>query len=269
MLKEDNMSNITLFGFRTYDLFNYFVVYAFLGWCLETIYATINKKYFVNRGFLNGPFCPIYGFGALMLIVLLNPVKDDLFSLFIGSVALTSVLEYFTGFILEQAFSSVWWDYTDKKFNIKGRICLEFSLIWGAASLVVIKIIHPYINLLVSLMPFKIGIVLIYIIFSYFIFDLTISVISVVGLNSRLKQIHFLHNELKSKLIKLKGATSERAVEIEFKLDELKNKYQYLINKKVLNHSRILNAFPNLKSKRFNHILKDIKKSLEEKRHNI
>ena len=145
------MINIPLLNLSVFTLFYYFVIYSFMGWCIESIYATINKREFVNRGFLHGPFCPVYGFGTLSIIILLKPISTNYILLFLGSVFTTSLLEYITGYILETSFNSTWWDYSDNLYNLQGRICLSFSLIWGLVSIFILKVVHPYIIYIVNL----------------------------------------------------------------------------------------------------------------------
>lgn len=148
------------------DYLWFFFIYAFLGWCLEVIYAAIKTQKFINRGFLNGPVCPIYGLGLLILLSLFSNwlidfeilkraelsfwqhtiiIGRSLFFLFVISTLFTSVLEFLTGWILEKFFHAVWWDYHSKKWNLKGYICLQFSLLWGIAAVVVLYLIHPFI----------------------------------------------------------------------------------------------------------------------------
>lgn len=134
-----------------------FMIYAFLGWCLEVIYVGLNNGHFVNRGFLNGPYCPIYGFGVLIVITLLSPLQNNLLLLFIGSVLLTSTLEFLTGLVLEKIFSRKWWDYSDVPFNLMGYICLKFSIFWGLGCMFVVKIVHPYIMAVINWTPLMFG----------------------------------------------------------------------------------------------------------------
>lgn len=128
-----------------YEIIWIFFIYAFLGWCTEVAYAALDIGKFVNRGFLNGPCCPVYGFGVLIVVGILTPLKDNLLILFTGSVLLTTVLEYITGWILEKAFHNKWWDYSDKPFNVKGYICLKFSILWGLACTFIMVALHPAI----------------------------------------------------------------------------------------------------------------------------
>lgn len=153
-----------------------FMIYAFLGWCLEVVYVGLNSGRFVNRGFLNGPYCPIYGFGVLIVITLLSPLQENLLLLFIGSVILTSTLEFLTGFILEKVFSQRWWDYSDIPFNLMGHICLKFSIFWGLGCIFVIKIIHPYIVAIVNWLPLPFGLWLLTICLVWIIIDLAATI---------------------------------------------------------------------------------------------
>ena len=135
-----------------YEYLWYFVVYAFLGWCSEVIFATLKSGKFVNRGFLNGPVCPIYGFGAVLVIFCLTPIKENVLILFIGSTILTTLLEGFTGFILEKMFHTNWWDYSNEPFNFKGYVCARFSVLWGFACILIVDVFHPLIINLVHLL---------------------------------------------------------------------------------------------------------------------
>ena len=146
-----------------HQLYNYawfFIIYAFLGWCGEVAFAAIKTGTFVNRGLLNGPVCPIYGAGVCIVVLCLSPISANIAALFIGSVILTSVLEFLTGFVLEKLYKEKWWDYSERPFNIKGYICLEFSLLWGAACVIVVRLIHPLILKLVGFVPMTLGIIL-------------------------------------------------------------------------------------------------------------
>ena len=127
----------------TYMYLFYFIIYSFLGWICETIYCSIIDKQYVNRGFLKGPFCPIYGAGALIVVILLSPFSDNIIMLYLTAMIFTSILEYTTGFLLETIFHLKWWDYSNYKFNIKGRVCLLNSTLFGILSVFTIKIINP------------------------------------------------------------------------------------------------------------------------------
>lgn len=174
-----------------------FFIYAFLGWCSEVSYAALVTGKFVNRGFLNGPWCPIYGFGAVIVLACLNPLKDNLPLLFLGSMLLTSALEWITGFVLEKIFHQRWWDYSDEPFNLSGYICLRFSILWGFACLFVVKLLHPTVLLLVRLLPRLIGLPLLVLLCAVMAVDLAATVASIVRLNRRLALIDELAGRIK------------------------------------------------------------------------
>jgi uncharacterized membrane protein len=122
-----------------------FFIYSFIGWTIEVINCSVREKKFVMRGFLIGPYCPIYGTSALLMILLLNRHSDDLLVLFTISLVIASLLEYVTSYLMEKIFNVRWWDYSDKKFHINGRVCLENSILFGILGIVLILFIHPYI----------------------------------------------------------------------------------------------------------------------------
>lgn len=126
--------NTMVCGFSLYQILAFFLIYSCLGWCLEVIYAAVSTGQLVNRGFLNGPVCPIYGFGMIIVLFTLSPLVDNLLLLYIGGVILPSVLELAGGWALYKLYHTRWWDYSDFPFNIGGYICLEFSLLWGVGT---------------------------------------------------------------------------------------------------------------------------------------
>ena len=140
-----------------YDLLWYFTIYSFLGWCSEVIFATVTTGKFVNRGFLNGPVCPIYGFGMSLVLLVLLPFSDNIPLLFIGGALLTSAIELVGGWALKKFFHTTWWDYSDQPFNLGGYICLKFSILWGLCVVVVIRIVHTAIASLVHWIPFTLA----------------------------------------------------------------------------------------------------------------
>lgn len=144
------MAHIFIGNFSLYEIAVYFFVYAFFGWCTEVIYAALKTGKFINRGFLNGPVCPIYGAGVVLVLLALTPVADNFLLLFLCGALLCSALEFVTGFVLEKLFHRKWWDYSDKHFNLLGYICLSMSLIWGIACLLVVDVLHPAIASLIG-----------------------------------------------------------------------------------------------------------------------
>lgn len=175
-----------------YDTAWVIFIYSFLGWCAEVVFAACRRGIFVNRGFLNGPVCPIYGFGVALVLALLAPVKDSFVLLFLGSMAVTTALEFIIGFIMESFFHDKWWDYSQNPFNIKGYVCLEFSLIWGFACVLVVDVIHPLIARLVALIPTRVGRWLIGIFAIIMAADALITLIELLKLPKRFKAVEEL-----------------------------------------------------------------------------
>ena len=217
-----------------YDIFQimtFFMFYAVLGWCVEVIYKTTCTGRFVNRGFLNGPLCPIYGFGATAVIVCLTPLNDNLAVLYIGSVVLTSALEFVTGLVLEKLFHQKWWDYTDEHFNIKGYVCLRFSLAWGLACVFVMRIVQPPVLALYDRMPIVLRNVIFIAFYGLLAADLTITVAALAKVGRSLKLANdldrFLNGIAEAVGRRLSDGTIKGMAEIEErreKLDELKAK---------------------------------------------
>ncbi len=172
-----------------YELVWMFMIYAFLGWCMEVAYAALETGKFVNRGFMNGPYCPIYGFGVIIVVMVLTPLKRNLFLLFLGSLLLTSMLEFVTGFILEKIFHNQWWDYSDCPFNIKGYVCLKFSIYWGLGCVFIMELIHPMIDSFIKKIPFRPGSVMISLFAGIFAVDFWITVLTILKLNRHLKRM--------------------------------------------------------------------------------
>lgn len=246
--------------FNLYQLIYFFMIYSFLGWCVEISYAYKNNHCFVNRGFLYGPFCPIYGFGVVFMLVSLHSFINNLLLLFIGATVLTSLIEYITGFVLEKVFKSKWWDYTEDPFNLHGRICLGFSLLWGAASVIVIKVIHPIIQYLLDKIPLTIGTYIFYVIILYFAIDFIFTINSLVDFKNLLMKLQIDKSDLLEKCVDFISFT-KRKTNVNSKNSE--NKFSKFILK--LNHIRLIRSFPNVSSKSFDSILKPLKEKILKK----
>lgn len=204
-----------------YDVVWIFIIYAFIGWCTEVAYAALEKGVFVNRGFLNGPYCPIYGCGVLTVVVILTPLKGNLLILYLGSFFLTSILEFITGFVLERAFHNKWWDYTDKPFNIMGYVCLKFSILWGFACTFIMLILHPIIYKIIQIIPHIFGILLLIVIMTAFAVDMIVTISSIIKFNKNLK----LMDEIASKLKFISNEIGENVYENVMEALEMKDEF--------------------------------------------
>ena len=213
-----------------YHLLWYFFIYAFLGWCSEVCFAALRTGSFVNRGFLNGPLCPIYGFGVVLVVSLLAPVKEHFFLLFLSSVVLCSALEWITGFLLEKLFHQKWWDYSDQPFNLNGYICPIFSLLWGFACLIIMDMVHPAVESLVRHIPRPVGLFLLAVFLVLAVVDVSATVAAMVGLNKHLRQLDEMaarikqaSNELGENLADATLNLSERGAELKEDISDLRD----------------------------------------------
>ncbi len=179
-----------------YYILLYFFVYGFLGWCTEVGFAAVKEHKFVNRGFLNGPICPIYGVGVTVVIALLTPYKKNLIMLYVSSVILVTLLEGITGWAMDKIFHNKWWDYSNQPFNIGGYVCLVFSLVWGVACVAIMDFIHPPIAKVLSLIPHTAGIILMVILGIAMAADLYVTASAIFKFNKRLASMEKIAGEL-------------------------------------------------------------------------
>ena len=261
-----------------YEVAWIFVIYAFLGWCTEVAYAALDTGKFVNRGFLNGPVCPVYGCGVLVVIVVLTPLKENFLILFAGSFLLTSIIEFITGFLLEKLFHNQWWDYSNEHFNICGYVCLKFSILWGIACTLIMDVIHPSIYKVIKIVPKLPGTIILVILCIAFAVDLIITVSTILKFNAHLKMLDELAVKLKvvsdeigeniyegvttviekseewSENIEHARATheekrAERKQERREEFLQLQAKYKEALEKRNIGERRLIKAFPAMKAK--------------------
>ena len=239
------------YGF--YELTLIFFIYAFFGWILEVVRAALREKKFVNRGFLSGPYCPIYGFGVVSVLLLLTPLKTNLPLLFVSSIILTSTLEFAAGFILEKLFYQKWWDYSTYRFNFNGYICLYISIFWGIACVAVMYFIEPVIDKVIFYLPVNFCAIIAIVLLITVIADTIMSLVTVLKLRHKFVLLGEISRNMDnlSKLIGQNIADGALGLK-EFNdknhkdLDELRANYRDILEKKVVGYNRIFKAFPLL-----------------------
>lgn len=220
---------------------------------MEVARFAIQKKKFANVGFLNGPYCPIYGFGIIGVLLLLSPLKNNLPLFFICSVILTSALEFIVGYILEKLFHQKWWNYDGYFLNIKGYICLYVSIIWGIACIIIVHFLQPLIDEVILHFPKNIGLVVITIVLIAILADTVVALVSIL----KIRHKFVLLNEISEKMDDLSNFIGQNiadgAMSIQKHndknmkdLDELKENYKIILNKKVIGYNRIFRAYPML-----------------------
>ncbi len=208
------------------------MIYSFLGWLMEVVTIFLESKKLVNRGFLIGPYCPIYGYGCLLIIILLHKYLEDPLVLFVMAILICSFLEYFTSYFMEKLFNARWWDYSNKRFNINGRICLETMIPFGILGTIIMYMVNPFFVGILEKIPFWILEIVAIILFIVYVSD---SVISIIVINN-------FKNEIKL-------AEKDRTEEITKRVRKTLTKKGYL-------HKRLINAFPHFKT--YKEVLKDI-----------
>ena len=168
--------------------FLWFLFYSVVGWVWETILCSVRERRFVNRGFLNGPYCPIYGWGACLDVLVLGSLKQW-WLIFILSVILTGVLEYATSYVMEKLFHARWWDYSNRKFNINGRVCLLGMFVFGVFSVLLLLFLHPVVSRVTELIPATVKHVLFAVTAAGFLADNVITFVGIGGLANKAKAL--------------------------------------------------------------------------------
>ena len=214
------LTQTTVCGFSLYQTLAYFLIYSCLGWCLEVVYAAVTTGKLVNRGFLNGPVCPIYGFGMVIVLYALTPLVDNTLLLYLGGVILPSVLELVGGWALYKLYRTRWWDYSDYPFNIGGYICLEFCLLWGVGTLVVMRIVHPIIAGLVAMVPTLVGVILMCILYAVYATDVVATAIAASTLADTLDTMEKLGDSIHAVSDAMTELLGTTAMTADQKMDE-------------------------------------------------
>ena len=255
----------------------YLIIYSFAGWVLESICKTIEQRKIVNSGFLYGPICPIYGFGAIIMILCLSSLKNNPILLFVAAFFVLSIWEYIVGVLLEKIFKTKYWDYSHLKFNIKGRVCLKNSIYWGLLGVVFIYFIHNFVKNYVMMIPLDILLYSNIIIGIGIIVDLIVSVVSITNFEKAISKVNELSDIIKDKLEELKelkDETKRRILEneqntvenIEKAITELKLAQAKLKLKIYRKANHLKKAFPSIKSETITNLLNhkiDLKKLKE------
>lgn len=197
-------------SYNVYQLLWIFFVYSFIGWCGEAAMAAVHRRKFVNRGFVSGPICPVYGAGAAAVAVFLPELKDQLFFLFLGGMIVTTFVEYLTGRILELIFHRKWWDYSDQRFNLDGYVCLKNSVVWGICSVLMICFFDPLLCRLLVLIPRLAGDILLWILGVLLVIDAVGSGVAVLGLKKKQSRITQITEELHKTSKVLENALTTR-----------------------------------------------------------
>lgn len=244
------------------EIIIYFITYSFLGWVMESIFRSISEKKIINTGFLKGPFCPIYGVGAIIMLLFLKKFADNLAVLFIVSVVVLTIWEYLVGVLLEKLFHTKYWDYSKNKFNFQGRICLMNSIFWGILGVVFVKYIHPAIENLIEKIDVRILIFVYSILGIVILVDMITSIVKVKNIKVTLEKIEKLNYEIREKL---------KEENVQYIIEQLKYKRNKTILRLYKNVYRLKKAFPAINTKEITEVLskkvelKEIKEEIKQR----
>lgn len=256
--EADKQKHFRILGFKVWRLMAYFVIYSFLGFCLETVYGILTKGVLESRqSFLYGPFCGIYGLGAVVMIVLLQYFKKNNYTIFFGGYVIGSGIEYVVSLIGEKLLHVKWWDYSSEPFNIGGRVCLFYSLAWGILAIYLISHLNPLIDKLIDKIKSKLSKYMLPVLFDFATAFLLIDcIISAIAMNVFYSRLVYEHN-LNIPNAEIYAKTYEAIKE---------NEIWYNFTKKYFSDEKMLKTYPNLKMQDVDgniifvrDILKDIK----------
>lgn len=217
--------------------FAVFLIYSFLGWICETLFCSVAARKFINRGFLTGPFCPIYGFGAMIILLLFSGLRDHWLLLFLGSIVGTSGLEYLTSLILEKVFRLSLWDYSQRRWNLHGRICLRNSLLFGIMSVLMVQVIHPHVVGFLLSLPENFLLLGFLVLAVYFIGDTAVTIHALVEIT----------REAGARQMELEGLAAIREQYRTAAQQERRHKHIQRLQKL---YRRLAQAFPRMRSLR-------------------
>lgn len=253
-----------------------FFIFSFIGWLCEVIYVGfIFEHRFINRGFLFGPICPIYGIAGVLMLFFPEKLQHSVILLFFSGVVICTAVEYISSFLLEKLFHTTWWDYSNKqiqigstiiKLNLNGRICLQNSLLFGIMTVIGIKFVFPFIQKIISSIPENFTKYFAIILSIIFIFDLIFTVKSLIDFNKYIYKIKTLGTNLEEKFHKEEWFNNDSLKEIfisvtnqfktkKEKFDEKIIKDFNYLKEKLKNTKRYINKFPTMKSHKYKEVI--------------
>ncbi len=290
-------------GMTYYQICWYFLIYSFGGWVVEVIFHAVALGKVINRGFLNGPVCPVYGFGVLSVFAMINTLQSSSYQMsegmiFLFGVILATVVELIAGWLLDVCFHARWWDYSDKPFNFHGYICLEFSLIWGLAIVLVVKVFQKYVENNTSMQTDSaLGWIILAILYGVYLADLIVTVAVIRGLNKKLTRLNTIQSDMRIVSDKLsdtvanttidtaqvigKGKVQTALAKAELRevaetkknqsIEKLRKKKMELqrefdeLSGSITNHTivgpgRIIKAFPEMKHRYYHELIQELSK---------
>lgn len=213
-------------GMTYYQICWYFLIYSFGGWVVEVIFHAVALGKVVNRGFLNGPVCPVYGFGVLAVFAMINTLQSSGYQMsdgmiFLFGIILATIVELIAGWLLDVCFHARWWDYSDKPLNFHGYICLEFSIIWGLAIVFVVKVFQKYVeNHTLPHADSTFGWILLAILYCVYLADFIVTVAVIRGLNKKLTRLNKIRSDMRIVSDKISDTVANTTIDTAQVIDE-------------------------------------------------
>ncbi len=211
-----------MYTYAWYHWLTFFYIYCFCGWIFESAYVSLKQRHFVNRGFLRLPMLPLYGTGAVMMLWVSLPVKDNLVFVYCSGVVAATLLEYVTGYVMERLFKVRYWDYSSQKFNLHGYICLTSSIAWGFLTIFMTEVIHRPIERFVLSIPPALEWCLLGAVSGCFVMDTIQSTKEALNLAKILENVAKLRTDLEQMQVQLALLKAETAQNIETAKEELR-----------------------------------------------
>lgn len=185
-----------MFEYKAFQWLFIIYTYSFLGWCFESAFVSVKSKKWINRGFMRGPFLPLYGSGATMMLVVSMPFQDNIVLTYIAGCIGATALEYITGVIMEILFNVRYWDYSNRPFNFQGQICLRSTLTWGFFTILMTRALHRPIDWLVMNVPGRTLYYVTVLLTVYLVIDFTLSFKAALDIRDILVKIQKIKEEM-------------------------------------------------------------------------
>ncbi len=248
----------------------FFFIYSLIGWCFESTYVSIRQKKFVNRGFLRLPMLPIYGTGAILILLITLPYKNIIWKVYIGGMLGATILEYITGLLMESVFKIKYWDYSNQKLHFQGRICVSSSLFWGVLSVLLTEYIHEPIERFALILSPMVARSIVVTILAFIMIDTIRSVREALDLSKVLNRISRVKEEIEYLRQLLDGfledhtPTKETIENIRKRISRLTNEKEGEISRLAKVRSRLVKVYPSAYSKKFNNALKELREKIKK-----
>ncbi len=255
-----------MFGYSVIQWLFFFYFYCFFGWCFESAYVSIKSRKFVNRGFMKGPFLPLYGSGAIMMLLVSKPFLQHWWAVYIAGCIGATLLEYVTGVVMEALFKVRYWDYSNQPFNFKGHICLSSSLAWGGLTMLMTYVIHKPVEAFVLDIPSAVLTIITVLLTVYIAGDFALAFKAALDLRDILVYLEKAKEEwnAKKELFAENMEQKKESIVDRLHMEQLKENMERMKNAKWMH--KLFHNNPSMSSVRYREIMEEIRQKAEEKK---